>query len=380
MSQDQSEPRSRYSNVPRAAEALRNEKALFVLLVTGLLAGGLMFLADRLASPDSFSMAGLSIFIALIVFPAGGATAGLLLMDQARGQKPRPLRKAIFDATGVALRLFIVFLAAVAAAAVFCLVLALLIFACKIPIAGPALYAALFPAMSALGGLLLLSLYAAMAMAGPAILSGASVSETFSTLWNIASSRAGELLVDLFLLSVFVGVSMLMLVGIFVIGCQIVLEVSALIVGGSFKLQVGVFSLLPPAAANDVDAQYMLAFVFGSQIGLALVATAIVAMALMGANLIYLRLTKDLLPAEVAWNARTTAQPNRQEPASHAIPNEDAAAGGASDPYIRGSLVTQGSLVTERPLHPLPEACPHCQAAIQPGDHFCGECGGKIPG
>jgi len=369
---------ARYSNVPRAAEALHNEQALFVLLVTGLLAGALMYLAAQLAGTNSFALAGASVFIALIVFPGGGAMAGLLLMDQARGLKPRPIGKAALDATSVALRLFAVFFSAIVAVAIFGIVVALLFFLCKVPVAGPALYAVLFPVLAALTGFLFLVLYAALAMAGPAVLSGASVGETMNMLWRIAVHRAGELLVDLFLLTLFVGVAALVLFGIFLFGRAIMVFISSLILGGSFKL-IDSLAMALPDAVNGEDAQFMMAYSFGSQIGAALVTTAIAGMAIMGVNLIYLRLAEELATVdEATWDVRTTsAYPEKQEPTIQIAPDvapplQPAASTGVGDDVF-------ASLLGASP--PRPEAeptCHRCNATVGANDLYCGECGARL--
>ncbi|MDR2032865.1 MAG: zinc ribbon domain-containing protein [Azoarcus sp.] len=387
MNQDQ--PGVRHGDLLRITEALRNEKALFVLLVTGLLTGALAFMGSMLATPgSSFVTAALLIFVALLVLPVGGSAAGLLLMDQARGQAPRELYKAVIDGIFAALRIFTVSLVGIAVVAVFYVLLILLLLLCKMPAAGPVLHAVLFPALVVLAGLLLFGLYVALSMAGPAIWSGATIGDALAMLWRIATSRIAELLVSLFLLILLIGLAECVIGGILLAGYYIVLNASASILGGSplEAISLTVFSDNSPHA---------LAVKFGTMIVLVLVSALLLAMTMMGLNLIYLRVSED--PA--TRRARSLAQapdywrkiePTIQASAEPSFPPA-ATDGSGNVPDMLAPIVATAA--ASEPAPPAPEpaftpepapaaqplTCPYCQAALQPGDRFCGECGGKVP-
>jgi hypothetical protein len=300
---------SRHFDLLRATKALHNEKALFTLLVTGLLAGTLALLGSSLADPKSsvFLIAGLFIFLALLVFPVGGSIAGLLLMDQARGLKPRPMRLALVDGVATALRIFSVSLIGIAVVVAFYVFLGMLLFLCKLPVIGPVLYAVLFPILVVIAGLLFFSLLVALSMAGPAIWSGASLRAALTMLWRIATTHIAELLVSLFLLALLIALAGFVVGGVLLVGTTTVLGASSSILGDSLNNLIA-SGFNPAAFPHD---EYALAGAFGAIIGLVLLLSALVAMTMMGMNLIYLRVTADLSALQPGERTQATAP---QEP------------------------------------------------------------------
>ncbi|MDR1462999.1 MAG: zinc ribbon domain-containing protein [Azoarcus sp.] len=378
MSHNQPVPGFRHADLLRAVEALRNEKALFVLLATGLLVGASVFLMYSLSGPGAFTSIVMFVSVFLLL-PAGMSTAGLLLMDQARGLMPRPLDRALPDGLFAALRLIAVFLAGVAVIVVFFVFLSLLLFICKAPFLGPVLYAVLFPIFTVMAGLLCLGLVAAQSMAGPAIWDGATVRKTLSILVRLAARRGVELLISLLLLAMLVVLAEFVIFGIVVTGYKIVLGASASILGSSSlgMMDIPVFSSAQSIASNG----YAQAFAFGSMIILVLILTAIMAVTLMGLNLIYLRITGDLPMAATNSPNTPPSPPNYGKARKAAVqPPEARAADTAARPAANAVPDILAGLFAETspPAAATPSVCPHCRAAIQPGDRFCGECGKKI--
>jgi hypothetical protein len=283
-------------------------------------------------------------------------------MDQAKGQEPRPLGKAVPDGVFAALRLLAIFLAGVAAMAIFFLLLVLLLFVCKIPFLGPALYAVLFPILTVAAGLLLLGLCAAYSMAGPAVWNGATVSEALSALAQIAARRSVELLASLFLLAALTALANFVLFGVIAVGSQIVLGASASVLGDG----MAGFSA-PGIIAAIAGNEYTQAAIFGFMLVAALVFTIIAALVSMGLNLIYLRIAGDLVPAH--------ASPAKKQELAHP-PAETHPAAPANKPAANSAPDILAGLFAE--AAPPPALCPHCRATVQPGDRFCGECGGKV--
>ncbi|MDR0702773.1 MAG: zinc ribbon domain-containing protein [Azoarcus sp.] len=382
MSPNQPVPGASYVGLLRAVEALRNEKALFVLLATGLLPGASIFLLSSPRDSGVPALAVLFVVASLLLLPVGISAAGLLLMDQARGQTPRPLGRAVAGGLFAALRLIVISLAGVAAMAVFFLFLGILLFACKIPFLGPVFYAVFFPILTVAAGLLFLGLFAVQSMAGPAIWNGATVSETLSMLARIAARRGGELLTSLFLLGMLVVLAEFVIFSIVATGCQIVLGMSVSILGsGSGATDFfGHFLGFTRAIAAS---EYMYATAFGFILVMMLAMTAIMALVLMGLNLIYLRITGDPPPAGTDSPSMPPPIPGKAQKAPP--PPEARAAMSAAVAPADTSIANDvpdilAGLFTETPPVPPVSTCPHCQAAIQPGDRFCGECGRKIQG
>lgn len=362
-----------HSGLLQIPKALRNEKALFALLSTNLLTLVPSFLGN---ASGSSSVANLLALLALfIILPAGVSVAGLLLMDQAQGLKPRPLGKAVSDAIPVFLRTLGIALLCIALMLGALLVLALLLFVCRLPAVGPVLYAMLFPILAIVGGLLQFSLMAGLSIACPAIWNGASLGEALETLRRIAAHRPVELLLNLFLLFALIFLAGLILGGIVFAGALPVLGISVSI------LDMDAFALVQTFSGQSSDSllalrasstSYAPAIIFGFKTGFMLCLATITAMAMIGANLIYLRITKDLPPPKArkyAPNAmpqgkgKLASQPASQAPIADSSPTTilAEAAPGATAKNTGYALI-----------------CPRCQTPAQPCDIFCGECGSSL--
>ncbi|MDR2209427.1 MAG: zinc ribbon domain-containing protein [Azoarcus sp.] len=364
------------SNIPKA---LRNEKALFSLLVTGLVAMILAFLGRNLGG---FAGIMLSLLILLTVLPFGASVAGLLLMDQAREQTPRPLRKAISDGIPVYLRILGIALLGLVPVAIFILFLGILLLICKIPHVGPVLYAVLFPVLLISSGLLCFGFMAGLSMASPAIWAGATFRETLEILRQIANHRGLELLVNLLLLTVLISLAQFLLAGLAVVGSPPVVLTSTTILG------IDPLAFLNSAVASHmvvlkVDS-HVVAAAFGLMTVLVLVLAVTAAMAMMGLSLIYLRITKDLSSLETMRTAAPHKGTDQKEPIPQPPPwsietGDNHPAAGiedilASPPAETPPAATMADNAKTAPI------CPRCKVAAQPGDRFCGECGGNLHG
>ena len=380
MNQNLSETGILYSGLTQIPKALCNEKALFVLIATGLLAIAIVFVGAVLPGSGSPIVVTLLMPLTLLVIlPAGISIAGLLLMDQACGQTPRPLRKAISDGIPAFLRILGIMLLSLVLTLAFTLFLSLLLFVCKLPAVGPVLYAVLFPVLAILAGLLYFGLMAGLSMACPAVWGGATIREALEMFWRIATCRAVELLANLFLLAALTVLAEFILASIVFAGVPIVLGTSASILGDSFR--AGVF-----AAASGSMTDYLFALLFGSMIGLVLLLAAIMAMSLMGLNLIYLRITKNLpLPKaqEYARNPMTQSE-SKKEPIINPAPRADTTGSMGSNPGGSTPALLASPLAGTYPAPAVEEKaktiriCPHCRTPAQPDDRFCGECGGNL--
>ena len=117
---------------------------------------------------------------------------GLLHMDHARGISPRSTVDALVyglmcipKLIALGILLFLVELA------VF-LVIAILLFICKIPFLGPVLFAVVFPVSVVVAGITVLGLFLCMLLSLPAIWQGASIMRALSQTLAIARSRIVE--------------------------------------------------------------------------------------------------------------------------------------------------------------------------------------------
>lgn len=362
------------SHIPKA---LYNEKALFVLFVTNLLIMAFVFLGSTLGD-SGHPLLAMPVFLAvLLLSPAGASIAGLLLMDQACGKTPRPLSKAISDGIPAFLNIFGIVLLGIALMLVFAILIGLLLFICKLPVIGPVLYAVLLPVFLILGGLLYFGLMAGLSMASPAVWSGATFRETLNLLWQIVTKRASELLVNLLLLAALVAVTQFILASIaFASG----LFVTA--------LSTSILNISPLMGSSVMEPSgYESATTFGLMTALTLVMAALTSMILMGLNLVYLRITKDLPSPKAPTYASPILTPqksvtDRKEPTVQPTPQATATSGNnTGTPDILESILAETAPETTVGENAkMASICPLCQASIQPGDRFCGECGGNIQG
>ncbi|MGB4467011.1 MAG: zinc ribbon domain-containing protein [Azovibrio sp.] len=420
-----SEQGTRYSDLLRVTEALRNWKALGVLIGTGLAAGLLVFLGGVIgAQMGGFFIPALFAFLALLIIPVGISAAGLMLMDQAQGLPSRPLAVTLLDGVFAALKVLAVTLIGALVVLAFYIATALVLFLCKIPGLGPVLYALAFPVLVVVAGMLFFSLNVALSMVGPAIWSGAGIKSAVAMLWQIATHRMVELLISLFLLGLLLGLAGAVLGSILGVGYFSVLGLSLPILGNGMMASlggffggfggfggVGGFGGFGGYGGQD-GMGYMQAAGFGSLVILALVTGALSTMALMGSILIYLRVAADLDPSEAERligerldEAKRKAQAlkeesqrraeeaqkrlrQQQEAAQQARAEAEARARAAE--AAEAAEAARKAPVVEPVVEPVAEPgaagaslarqCPQCKAAIEPGDRFCGECGYRLPG
>jgi len=180
-------PLQALDRVLASVEALRNGRALFVLLATFAAAGLLLALAESALVREQNVAGAIEAGLALFVAFYGGNAAGLLSMDQARGVALREVAEAVRDALLGAHRLLAVLGLAVAAVLAVGAVLWLLLWASRADVLGPRAGAVLFgltvPVAVVAVGLLLLTVTMVVApLAAPAVWSGMGVRATLRLL------------------------------------------------------------------------------------------------------------------------------------------------------------------------------------------------------
>lgn len=172
-------------------DALRNGRALYLLLFGFALAGLLLAMADSALATNRWSVAALWGGLALAVLFYGSNAAGLVLWDQARGQRPvRDATQALGDALACGHRLLLVLLAVAAVAVVALAVLAAALWLARLPGIGPLWFGLLLPvAVLLVGGALLAGVTVVAPLAAPAVWSGRSVRSTLAWLLHQVRGR-----------------------------------------------------------------------------------------------------------------------------------------------------------------------------------------------
>jgi hypothetical protein len=358
---------ARYTDLLRAIEGLRNLRAIFLLALFGVASVLLAFLGGQLSS-RGWAPGQVFFLPAMFVMFWGISAVGCVVMAQTQGLPPRALLTAVVDGLMALLRIGTVALIGLVVVLAFYLCMAAALFVCKIPALGPVVYALLFPLLSIVGGFLFLGLFTLFSMVGPAVWSGARIPHAVAMLWQIAVQRALELLFNLFLLFLLLGVISGAVFGILSMGALSVSALSAPILGNSAAAGFfGGVSGYGAAARTGVGLLFVLAF------------SALFPMWLMGVNLIYLKLTADLDPAETERlldqrlaAAKQKARSLKEESQrrmdavreAHRQRQEEAAAAPAKP--------------QSAPVEANARVCPQCQASVGDQDRFCGECGAKL--
>ena len=157
-------------------EAVRNGRALYVLLATFSVAGLLLAMAETALARDNALWGALQGGAALTAAFYGSNAAGLLIMDQTRGQPLREVGQALRDALATAHRLLVVVLLVLLTLALLVAALLLPLAASRLPLVGPWIFALTVPVGVVLLGAATLGVVAVVApLAAPAIWAGCGV-------------------------------------------------------------------------------------------------------------------------------------------------------------------------------------------------------------
>jgi hypothetical protein len=310
------------SSLLRAVEGLRNRRAILIIAVGWLVST----LVSVLGAGTGSVKAGMIIsFIGMLLFLYAICAAGIVLLEVARGGDPPGIFQACAEAIPAFLRLLGVVVLGLIALLIYWIVVAALFFVCKLPGIGPALYMIVLPVIVVFTAMMLAIVYVCVGLLGPAVWDGHTLGGAISRMQEIAKGRWMEALMQ-FVLLLFLA----MLVSLIIY----VLIATALFATGMVSLRIldvstdsdwaallSIFSV--PGSVFD---NYFSAGFVGVGLAFLLLGAAIFSMQIMGANLIYLRMSGD------AAGAVNTG---------------------------RGPL------------------CPACGLPREPADKFCGECGAK---
>jgi hypothetical protein len=183
-------------------EAVRNGRAVYLLLFAFAAAGLLLAMADAALARSDWAFGTLWGGAALTALFYGSNAAGLVLMDEARGLPSREAVQALRDALACGHRLLLVLLVVLGAAALLLATVAGALWLTRAPGVGPALFGLLLPAAVLLvGGAMLAGAAVIAPLAAPAVWSGLSVRATLALLARQVRQR----LVFVALLSAAVG-------------------------------------------------------------------------------------------------------------------------------------------------------------------------------
>ncbi len=407
-------------------DAIRNWRAVCVLLASLVAMAVLLALGSVLAATSGalfvlFALAG------YVIFFYGANAAGMMVMDEARGGVSRPARAAVSASLATSHRLILVFLLLGAIYLAGFIVLALVLFICKLPLLGPVLYAVVFPVAVVIAGVALFALPTVVfPLSAPAVWSGASTLQSISQLLAIARKRLLLVLLMMIAVAFIAGFVALLIGAILMSGAVVTTALSVPILGpASMGGYAGMMGGLPGAGGMGGMGGmtgmggYAAAAMVGGGILFAVAFTLPGMVYLRGACTVYLRAIDGLdLAAEQAdmdeklaaaasraRELKEQAQAATRRAAAPEAPAQPASPAYAAAPAVVPAPMTAPSPLpspavappltdrpTATPAGPVPSAvgpsaalppapplaCPQCKAAVAPGDYFCGECGRKL--
>jgi hypothetical protein len=243
-------PLDALSLVLGSIDALRNLRALYMLLLTFALGGLLTAMAENSLARGSGAWGPLQAGAALFVAFYGGNAAGILVMDEARGRPIRAIGDALRASLATAHRLLLTLAIVFAAYALAAAVLWALLWLCRGSVSGPLVGPLLFGALVPIGvvgvGVALLALLAVVVpLAAPGVWAGAPVLANVRLL--VALVRQRLLRVALLMAAV-----SLLTAGVATLVTFVVMS------GGRVIAQLGV-----SVVGVDVPAQQLMAGLFG---------------------------------------------------------------------------------------------------------------------
>ena len=291
-----------FSSLFQAVTGLRNRRAIVAMLgctFVGVIVAGLLL---AMSGTLGFLAGLLAMIVWFVAIGTGVNAAGLLQMDHARGISPRSTADALVYGLMCIPKLIVLGLAFLAVEIAVFIVLAILLFICKIPFLGPLLFVVVFPLSVVVAGVTIVGLFLCLVLSLPAIWQGASITRALAQTFAIVKSR----LVEAVLLLVFVGflcfaVAMIIF-GVIGFGLLPTLGMSVSIVGfGGFGME----SLMAMSQGGGGGAGHAIAGAIGGALLWAVAASLVGQVYLLGLSLVYLRVTEglDLTASEAALRA-----------------------------------------------------------------------------
>lgn len=344
-----------------SVDAMRNWRALVLLLVT-LVAGSLVMGLGTLLSSLSVLFTALFALAAYAVLFYGVNAAGVMLMDEAHGQRSRSIVEALSHSLTHSHRLLLVYLWIALLYLAGLVVLALVLFVCKLPLLGPLLYAFVFPIAVALTGVALFALpMVIFPLSAPSVWNGATAMQCVSQLIAIARRRLGMVLVLMLAVAFIAVLIALLLATVLFGGVAVTAGLSAPILGSVDMAGMGSFGM-------GSHGPHAVAAGFGSGVLFAAAFTLPGLVYLRGVSAVYLRALDGLdLAAEQAHVD------------AHLAYAREKAREMQEQAQARAQELAERARTAASPTPAAATQCPHCLAPVRPGDTQCAACGRTLP-
>jgi hypothetical protein len=372
----------------RAPEAIKNRFAFLLwgatLLIAVAIYGFGSFLALKMfgySSATPIAM-GIAAILGVLVLWVGTSGVGLMLMDQANDIEPRGMMDAVIGGLMCTGKFLLVMLLDVLMATVFLGASALLLFICKIPGVGAALYAVVYPVIVLVAGLLIaMFLFIILPMTFPAIWEGNSVTGIYARRWALFRNRLMQIFTSQIGLFFIVGLVGVIIMTVLWSGFLVATGLSAPIIGSSMDMERALGGLGMLMMGGSGGGEYIMAGMLGFGILLFIAYLIPGLIATFGMNLIYLRAVEglDFSVAEAGIAAKMAEARQRAEEAKVRATEaaQRAREAAAQRQQAQNSAAVQSKIVQPQPAAAA-LACPGCGVSVTADDAFCGECGHKL--
>ncbi len=412
---------SQASTLLGAVDAARNWRALGLMFTT-LVAGSVLWGMGALIAGQVHVAVGAIFFLfGLAVVFYGGNAVGIMLMDEARGMPARNPVAALVESLATGHRLVLAFLLFGLIYLAGLLVLAVVLFVCKLPFFGPLLFALVFPVSVVVVGLAIFALQAVVfPLTAPAVWAGATTIQAVSRVGAIARARVVNVVMMMVVLFLITGVVAGLIAAVLFSGTLVTGGLAASILGAPLGFGGGLEGMVSGGS------RYMVAGGIGGGVVYAVALSLPALVFARGCCDVYLTNLQGVDPAsmeahmqgrmhtalrkaeELRDRARDARAPKPMPPSPAMVtpvpsPADQVPLAAANlPPAPRAASVAEPAPEPVAPVPPLmpaapppvpaPEAiampalgvaatpvqCPACSAPHDAGDLFCGNCGFKL--
>lgn len=340
------------ANLLSAIDAVRNVRALLLMLGT-MVCGTLLWTFGAYTGLQVGVVLGAVFFLlGAVVFFYGTNAVGIMLMDQAKGEASRPVAGAILQSLAASHRLLLVILMVGGVYLLGMVGLTILLFICKIPLLGPLLFTFVFPLSVVLAGVAMFALSAVIfPLASPAVWAGAGAVQAVSHLAAIVRSRLVNVLIMMAMLFIMTAAVGAFVALVMFIGTAIASGLAAPILGGMGNLASFTGGMGQTFGSGGASA-YMVAGSVGGGVVYAMAFSLPALVYVRGCCQVYLASIENLDTEAFEAKVRERLEATRQR--AEALRRQ----------HVQPEVVPTLN-------------CPQCQAALLPGDKFCGNCGSK---
>ncbi|MBC7415305.1 MAG: zinc ribbon domain-containing protein [Herminiimonas sp.] len=364
-----------------ATDAFKNVRAIVLLgltFVASALIGGAF--AALGASTHSAVIGFLGVLLALAVVFYGLNAVGIMMMKDAQGTAQHAIADAVMLSLYTSHRVLVVAILEGLIVLGAVLVIALVLFVCKVPVLGPILYTFVFPLSAIILGVLVFSLfYVMLPLTGPAVWTGSTVFQVIARLSLIVRTRLVEVVLSqvvLFFLAGFVG---LLIFGVVGIGVMMTAGMSAGILGAGEIGMGGMGGMM--AMMQGGGSGYAIAGALGGGLLFAIAAVIPALILTKGICLIYLNTTRDLdFAASEAQLGDGLASVKRHADEARERARQLAEQHRPASPAAVAPVAPVTPVTPATPATPAAAAltCPNCQTVVAADDVFCGNCAHKL--